>query len=318
MTEQTAAPSPFREDGTQFAWDNTSLKWSMTCLQQYKYKMIDRWEARAKSHHLLFGGWYASALEQFYKLLAEGMDRELALETTILETLRATWEYALDAEGKPKVAANGHLIGIGWQSPVTDKTRENLIRSIIWYTEHFKDDSVKTVILPNGKPAVEYSFRMEIDYGNFLCGHIDRLCEFGDAYYMMDQKTTGHTITQYYFNQFDNDNQMSTYLFAGRAIYDAPVKGFIIDGAQVAVGFTRFERGYTYRTEDQLDEWYEDTLAHIEAAQQAVREQHFPKTLTACYTCDFKNVCNKPPSMREKYLHGDFYQRKGWNPLEER
>lgn len=315
---QPTAISPFREDGTQFGWDNTSLKWAMTCLQQYKYKMIDRWDAKNKSHHLLFGGWYAKALEHFYKYVGAGMARDDALAKVLLETLRATWEYARDPEGNIKLAANGKPIGIGWQSPDSAKTRENLIRTIIWYTEHFREDSVETFILANGKPAVEFSFRLEIDYGNFLTGHIDRLGVMGDDLFPMDQKTTGHTISQHFFEQFDLDNQPFTYIYAGQAIYDRPVKGMIMDGAQIAVGFSRFERGYTYRTADQLEEWYENTLYHIEMANQAVRENHFPKNLQACYNCDFKRVCSKTPQLRQRFLEGDFYQRKQWNPLEER
>ena len=105
----------------------------------------------------------------------------------------------------------------GWQFDHPYKTRENLIRSVIWYLEEFKEDPAQTVILANGKPAVELSFRMELDWGPtghlggqpyLLCGHIDRLVTLGEGTYVMDRKTTGSTPGSSYFDGFAPDNQM--------------------------------------------------------------------------------------------------------------
>jgi hypothetical protein len=76
----------------------------------------------------------------------------------------------------------------------------------------------------------------------------------GGSLYVMDQKTTGGTVGTYYFEQFSPNNQMSLYSWAGQAILRSPVRGVIIDAAQIAVNFTRFERGITTRSKDQLDE----------------------------------------------------------------
>src|SRR5947207_12088278 len=111
--------TPFK-DGTQFAWDSTSIKLAETCHYKYKLKMIDRWEPKRKSVHLLFGGWYASALERYYKYKAEGDPK--ALLRVVHEALCDTW-----IEGKP------------WSSDHPAKTRENLIRSIVWYVDQFEN-----------------------------------------------------------------------------------------------------------------------------------------------------------------------------------
>jgi len=199
--------------------------------------------------------------------------------------------------------------------------RENLIRSIIWYVDTFEDEDVKTHHLSDGRAAVEYSFTLTIDDGNFLCGHLDRVCTYGDDFYIMDQKTTGTTITPRFFEGFNPDTQMSLYTFAGRAIFDIDVKGIIIDAAQIAVGFTRFERGFTFRTDSQLDEWYGDTLEVIAATQEATRVGVFPMNPSACGNyggCEFRGVCSKSPEVREAFLNADFKKRDQWNPLQRR
>ena len=312
MTE----PAAFK-DGTQWAWDSTSIKLAETCLRKYQYKMIDGYQPARKSVHLLFGGWYASALEHYYGYTAAGMSSDEALLEVVGETLIETWEYESDEAGDPIPGT-----GAPWQSDHNTKTRENLIRTIVWYIDQFgDDDSMQTVILSDGKPAVEHSFRLEADNGIILCGHLDRLVEYGGKPYIQDQKTTGSTITGRYFDGFNPDTQMSLYTFAGRAIFGLPVKGIVIDAAQIAVGFSRFERGFTFRDDASLTEWYDDSMYHIERAQVATRENHFPKNAASCGNyggCEFHNICSHSPTVREQFLKGDFVQGKRWDPLEVR
>jgi hypothetical protein len=275
--------------------------------------MRDCWESARKSVHLTFGGLYATALEHYHKHCANGLSSDDALLEVVHETLVNTWEIVGSRDGVP--------IGKPWDSFDNAKTRSNLIRSIVWYVDQFKDEDIKTIILPDGKAAVEYSFKLEIDDGFVLCGHLDRLCEYGGAYYVMDQKTTGSTISSQFFDQFMPDTQMSLYTFAGKAIFDLPVKGVIIDAAQIAVGFTRFERGFTFRTDSQLDEWYGDIMSDIHRIREATRENNFPMNPTACGNyggCEFRKICSRSPEIREQFLKADFVKRKPWNPLEAR
>ena len=313
MNQTPETQSNRNPDGTFFAWDSTMLKSAETCLQMFKYKFIDGWAPYAKRVHLTFGGHYASALEHFHKYRAQGMDFDEALIEVVHETLKATWEISGSKDGEP--------IGKPWDSFDNVKTRETLIRSIIWYIDFFAEDNVKTVILPDGKPAVEYSFRLSVDDGIILCGHLDRLGRIGDDYYTLDQKTTGATITSRFFDQFNPDMQMSLYTFCGQAIFDLPLRGVIIDGAQIAVGFTRFERGFTFRTTAQLEEWYDDTMKLIEQTNDAILSNHFRKNTASCGNyggCEFRGICSKSPEVREKFLPADFKRGWKWNPLESR
>lgn len=215
----------------------------------------------------------------------------------------------------------GKTGGKPWQSDHNLKTRETLIRSIIWYLEHFIDDKALPVLLGNGTPAVELNVQLDVDNGITFAGHLDRLADYADNLYVMDQKTTGNTVSPRYFEQYSPDTQMSLYTFLGKASFGVPVKGVIIDAAQVAVGFTRFERGMTFRTEGQLNEWYDGAMAAILRAQAATRENYFPQNPSACGNyggCPFRTVCSRDPQARKNFLAGDFYFGGGYDPLERR
>lgn len=293
-------------NGVQFAWDSTSLGMAQKCQRYYYYKMIRGLQPNHLSVHLLFGGLYATALEHFYLHRAEGDSIDDALRKVVREALESSW----DGDG-PKVF--DHVA----------KTRPNLIRTIIWYVEQFAeetDDGITTHHLESGKPAVELSFTIEANDEIYFCGHLDRVVRMGDQLFIADQKTTGGTVGTYFFNNFSPDMQMSLYSWAGRAVLHSPIRGVIIDAAQIAVNFTRFERGITTRSVDQLDEWYDTAMYTIEETNRNVREQRFPMNLASCGNyggCEFRGICSRSPSVRENFLKSDFTAHQ-WDPLEAR
>lgn len=293
-------------DGKQWAWDATSLTAAMTCPRKYYYQLIRGLRPKTTSVHLLFGGEYASSLERFYKLRAEGHPIEESTIIVVRECMCRTWTDAGPVPfGDDK------------------KTRFSLIRSIIWYIDQFGDESqanITTVHLADGRPAVELSFSFELSEHLLLCGHLDRLVEFAGAAYVMDQKTSGSTIGPYFFEGFKMDNQMSLYTIAGQIILGSPVRGVIIDGAQIAVGFTRFERGFTYRTQGQLEEWIKSTKALIASIHDCAEADFYPLNTTACgrYNgCEFLPICSAPPHVREAVIASEYTQRV-WDPLQRR
>lgn len=303
-------PNPFDANGLQFAWNSTSVKLAEECLRKYYYIMIEGWQPPTLSVHLRFGQHYATALEHYHKLRADGATWEEATIDVVWEALHATWDRT---DENPE--------GTEWDGGDNLKTRGNLIRSIVWYLDQFADDSATTVILGNGKPAVELSFTINVDDGIVFAGHLDRLTEYAKHIYVQDQKTTKTTISPRYFEQFSPETQMSMYTFAGKMLYNTPVNGVMIDAAQIAVGFTRFERGFTFRTEGQLNEWYDDTMGYIHAARRATQEQNFPMNRTACNNyggCPFRSVCSRDPSVRESFLLGQFIRATPLNPLSKR
>ena len=282
--------------GTQVqqTWDSTSLGWLKECPRKYYYCMIEGWNSKHKSYHLIFGSYYHKSLELYDLERAKGADHTVALRDTLRWLMKITWE---------------------WESDDTAKNRETLVRSVVWYLDHFQADTAQTMILSDGLPAVELTFHFELTKEITLAGHLDRLVTFLDAPYIMDRKTTGATLGSNYFDRFEPDNQMSLYTLAGRIAYDTPVRGVIIDAAQIAVGFTRFDRAITYRTDDQLKEWTRDTISWIERSYGYVEKNYWPMNDKACMLCNYKRICSKDPSVRETFLNSDFEKRR-WNPSE--
>lgn len=306
------------ENGVQIAWDATSLDLAQTCLRKYYYSMILGIRPKNKSVHLIFGGIYASSLEHFYKYRAEGASIEEAQLRVVREAMIESWEHDRDSNGE-RIPGTGHPVYFD----DTKKTRVNLIRTIVWYIEQFAaetEDGLKTYHLQSGKPAVELSFALEIADNVLYCGHLDRVVSMGDQLYVMDQKTTGGTVGTYYFSQFSPNNQMSGYSFAGRAVLHSPIQGVIIDAAQIAVNFTRFERGVTTRTKDQLEEWLEGTLHTIQITQEASRKNFFPMNPNSCGNyggCAFRELCSRSPQVRQNFIKSDFTSHD-WDPIKER
>lgn len=318
----TESQSPFLP-GTQiqFAWDSTSLGWLKTCPRLYQYSMIEGWRSTGPSVHLDFGQYYHHALELYDRHKAVGADHDTALYEAVKYCLETTWIYDTTKED-----GEGYSLGKPMDWGHNLKTRETLVRSVIWYLEEFGvNDAAQTVVLANGKPAVELSFRLELDFGPqsqpyVISGHLDRVVSFNDGIYVMDRKTASTTIGSYYFDGYNPDNQMSLYTFASKVIYQTPVRGVIIDAAQIAVGFTRFSRGFTFRTEAQTEEWLENTRHWLRLAEQYATEGFWPMNDKSCHQyggCTFRKVCSKSPEVRQKFLESDFVKRH-WNPLEAR
>lgn len=307
--------SNFDDKGIQFAFDATTLESAQMCLRLYQYQFVEHWEPKYKSTDLIFGGHYAKGIERYHKFRAAGDSHNAAVEKVIDLALRDTWET--------RTMSDGRVIGVPWQSNHATKTRETLIRSLIWYLDEvIEHDPMKTVILSNGNAAVELSFKLVIDDDNLYCGHLDRVVDYGGQIMIADNKTTGSTVGPYYFKQYDLSFQMSGYAFAGKMIYQQPVKGIVIDAAQIAVGFSRFERGVTFRTDAQIEEWYSDMLSLINAIKNANRTGYYPRNTSSCTKyggCAFADVCSRDPALRPIILKSEFVKRSfPWNPLVER
>lgn len=341
------------DTGGQFVWDATSLSLAQACPRKYQLKMIEGWQPRKKSVHLIFGGHYATALEHYYKHRALGDTLDEALEKVVFEALCNTWERPICEEcngrGQKDITkeeaakrlgvltssvnwatedcehcdTRGFLIGEGnpWDSGDAIKTRETLIRTIIWYVDQFSDSAVKVIIGSDGKPLVERSFTLNVDNDIVFAGHLDTCVEYASSPYVMDQKTSKSTISAYYFEGYRPDIQMSMYSFAGKAIFKLPIKGVIIDAAQIAVGFSRFERGFTFRTDAELDEWYGDMMILIGRIRAMTSNDYFPMDRTACGNyggCEFRSVCARDPAVRRQFLLADFVQGPTWDVLDRR
>lgn len=333
VPEITLPPSPFLPSTTlQIAWDSTSLGLFKTCPRLYQYVMLEGWSPKSESAHLRFGSEFHSALEHYDRRRTEGFDHESSLHDAVRYALENTWEYPdgddQTSDGTPALPNLGDRV-------TRYKNRDTLLSLIIDYLDHFgASDPASTITLANGSPAVELSFRFELDFGPedtpeptpyLLCGHLDRLVNFNDEVFVMDRKTTTTTLSDYYFAQYDPSNQMTLYTIAAQVILSAPARGVIIDGCQILLDKPNaFARGFTFRTADQLSEWMTDLRVTLVYAEFLASSGYYPMNDTSCDKyggCKFRSICSKAPSVREVFLRNDFNQlpeSERWNPLKPR
>jgi CRISPR/Cas system-associated exonuclease Cas4 (RecB family) len=312
----------------QLVIDSTSLGTFKECPRKYYYRHVEGWVPRQTSHHLLFGSWLHEGREFYERGRAKSLDHETALKASVLHLLDATFN---------------HVTGRAWNSGDRIKSRETLIQTLVWYLDSFgRDDSAQTIILANGKPAIELSFKFTPkDYYSereftshvtgehiYFSGHLDRLAELQGSTYICDLKTTGaSSLGQSYFAQFNPDNQVSFYTYAGKWGLDTPetpekkeIAGVIIDAAQIRVTGTRFERQIIPRTNPQIVEWLEDTKHWIALMGIYAEANRWPMNDKACHHyggCPYREVCSRTPGARQNWLETD-YVRDVWDPAKPR
>lgn len=330
MTDMPA--SPFLP-GTkiQYAWDSTSIGYLKTCPRLYYYHMIEGWVPKDESIHLRFGQEYHQAIYDYELAKSVGASFDDAVAIAVYQLLVRIRDW------DPDPLSRAYL----------NKNKAQLLQLTVSYCDEYRNDPCETVILENGRPAVELSFRFELDFGPstayakadeeghhtdfnvtqpyILCGHLDRVVNFADSVFVLDHKTTVTTPTDYYFAGFSPNTQMTQYTFAGKVVLDSPVAGVIVEAAQVLVDKPmRFERRPTYRSDAVIDEWLDDLEYHLANAESFATAGYWPMNDTACGNyggCRFREVCSRPASVRHAYLKADFIQlpeEERWNPLKSR
>lgn len=340
----TEAPSPFLP-GTkvQFAWDSTSLGYIKACPRLYQYTMLEGWVPKDDSIHLRFGIEFHTAVQDYENLRAdgEGFDNALA------EVVRRLLVRVKDWDPDPTTKAGNY------------KNPRTLLQLVVDYFDQFRSDPCETFILDNGRPAVELSFRFELDFGPqaaqthgsheldedaaklvamgvdpgltmvaqpyILCGHLDRVVSFNSDLFVLDHKTTTTYPSDYYFNGFSPNNQMTLYSIAGKITLGTAISGVIVEASQICLETpNKIVRRPTYRTTEIEEEWLRDLEYHLNAAEAYAAADHWPMNDTACGMyggCKFREVCSRSSSVREHYLKADFIQlppEERWNPLRSR
>lgn len=266
----------------QVRWSASDLSKILACPYKYKREVIEAVRGdEIVNADRQFGKMYHRGLEIFDEAIAMGVPREEALE-------KAVWfaERNLD---KLNVFED------------TKKTGENLIRSLVWYEEKWRGDGYKTLML-DGKPAIEFAFEVPIPNTAYtMTGFIDKLAISEDGLAIIERKTTGNTIDEKYFNQFDYPNiQSIIYRWAVRDVLKFPVKEQIIDATQIAVGFTRFVRSPIILTDEHVDEFFTDLKYTLEEAFYYAENNYYPRRASACFLCDHKSHCSQSPNIRGK------------------
>lgn len=317
IVSATSANTAFSKllPGLQLAWDSTSIGAAKKCARYYQYEIVLGFRGRGDNVHLTFGIIMHKARELYDHAKCALKSHDEAVLVAVVYAMKATWIKDGLGERQWDPSKDGYD---------GNKSRETLIRSIVWYLDKFERDPLQTIVLASGKPAVELSFRFSMGLQveatgeqYQLCGHMDRLASMNGVNYIVDLKTTEGTIGSYWFDKFNPHNQFSTYLYASQIVLAAPVRDLIVDGIQVAKGFTRPQRGIVHRDAHQLDEWFGDVQRLVVQYERYAVDRYWPMNDIACDLyggCKFRGICSKSPGNRMKYLKAEFKQQS-WDPL---
>ena len=266
-------------------WDATKISALKRCPAYLQYNCLDRWQPKGGNVDLAFGAAFADALTTYYR-----------------EDIRAAVRVCMEAS-----------IPTG----SNNKNRVTLVRSLVWYVEEYKDQEVYK--LASGEKAVELSFEIDVADDIVFCGHLDLVTVVNKDLYVNDQKTTTMTLSNYFYSMYELTDQFAMYSFVAKELLGSPIRGVIIDGVQVAVGFTAFGRKPTTFSKKWLDEWLRDTLWHIRNYDGTPRLNISSCNLYSSvskgkFGCEFKSICKTDPSMREVYLKEGFNKIEPWRP----
>ena len=328
--------------GLQLVWDNHSLSLLKSCPRKYYLSMIEGFTPVGMAIDLAFGIVYHESLELYERERHSGTGHEGALLEAVHYALTQSGtrerHYHCEgcgSEGPARDAVEecpqcqSHVdaltfksVFVPWDSPKKAKTRETLIRTIVWYLEeHKEEENIKTHTLANGDPALEVHFKIPVEFFSgsgeqfSVAGYLDRIIEWGGDVHIQDRKTTASSITPEYFKRYSPDGQMSMYSLAAKAlgIITTQNVSIMIEAAQTTVNFSEFLRGLTTRTPGQLSEFFAELKFWIAQAEAYAQAQFWPMNETACFMCAFREVCAKDPAMRQQFLESSF-QRRAWDP----
>jgi hypothetical protein len=251
-------------------------------------------------------------LEFYDRTAAKEQDREQIMRTVVRYALEVTTIRTEDAV---------HF----FETSDSKRSRYNLVRAIIWYIDKFHGEDMQTATLPDGKAALELSFRIVLPFEHdgtpFLyCGHIDKIGDIGSQLFIVERKHTTTTLSGYYFDRFAPNNQISGYKFAADVMMGHGISGVIVDAVQVAEGFSRYIRAPVHRNQEQTQEWLENLGEWLAMAKHYAERNVWPMNEEACHLyggCTYRPICRMAKGARQKFLESNFV-RQGWDPLRSR
>jgi hypothetical protein len=293
----------------QLAWDSVSSGEFKRCPRAYQLGILLGYQSRERSVDLDFGIFLHSGREDYYHARASGLSHDDAVVRAVETVMTLTWDTVLD---RP------------WQGDER-KNRFTLIRTLVWYLDHWENDPLTTLTFSDGRPMVEMSFRIPLNFSTMstgeefiLCGHLDRVGETAGQVWVNDLKSTKSSLDEgsssFFFAGFTPDNQISLYAFASQAVLARAAYSILLDGAQVAMGFSRFARSPISRTPSQLQEWLRGFQVMLREAEQCAQAAFWRMNEKACFRCQFRQVCALPPASRDDFLDKNFTKRE-WDPL---
>lgn len=318
--------------------DATRIRTWLQCQRKWHYKHSIGIHAAGDNpgSDLVFGLAVHEALEDWDRQLALGSLPESEVLKSVLARAWAeteTWDSIPDLDCGPK-------------------SRETLIRLLIWYAEAFegRGDPLRTAVLRDaGKPPealLEVPFKVSLrslrktlglppantiipDSELYLVGRFDKmshgLCD-GDGW-VVERKTTSRSMGQFYISRYQPEVQTSLYPIVATHLFPTlDIQGVMLESLQVGVNFCRMQRTPLLRHRDLMAEtlqtiaWVFDSMeSHGAWNEEGSLEDSYLLNESACMAggrpCEFRKLCLSRPGSRPYTIESDFVEKTLWNPI---
>lgn len=285
--------------------DSSMLACYKSCPQKFLRTYIQHWKPKGQSVHLVAGKAFASGLEAARKSFYEAGDDA---ETAIAKGLGALIEKYGD-----------------FQCPADSaKSLERMCGAFEFYWDNYpleRDESTSPILMPSGRRAIEFSFAEPTDVRHpttgdpiLYVGKMDAINNYAGGVYITDEKTTTQ-LGPSWSRQWDLRGQFTGYGW-GCAKAGIRVDGAIVRGVSILKTKYETQQAITYRPEWQIDRWYDETCAWIEAMIQSYKSgrflHDFSDTCASYGGCSFVQICTTQTP--QPWLETNF-ERRVWNPV---
>lgn len=201
------------------------------------------------------------------------------------------------------------------------KNRVTAVRTVVWFTEEFKDWQLRIVSLGTS-PLIEHHWQTPITPKIVACGTVDAVFQLGDSDTILvaDYKTTRQSLGKNYFDQFDPHTQVEFYNMFRDAISAGlgfKVEGVAIIAMSLTQGGVKFGVNIFRQSEQRMEEAKVEFAYNLAMVDWNNKVHFWPRNTAHCFRCPFRPVCSAEPSARETILRENYIQAK-WNPMTRR
>lgn len=286
-------------------WDSTMLSSAKSCWNKFFNEYIMHWKPKDLSVHLHAGASFASGLE----------------------AARA----AFYVEGKS--AADSEALGLGkllthygdFECPADSaKSAARMAGAMEFYFDNYPlgADGANPITLASGKRGIEISFSEPLPLAHpvtgdplLYCGRLDMAAHYAQGLFVEDDKTTSQ-LGATWSKQWDLRSQFTGYCWGLWKCAGIKPNGVLVRGVSILKTKYDTQQAITYRSDAQIEEWYQVTLDTIQEALARWKSGYWRKTLDhACSEyggCAFRQPCLSPNP--QPWLE-TYFERRLWNPL---
>lgn len=254
----------------------SSLKTYLSCPRKFYNSYILGLVEAEDSIHLSFGG-----------LLHEGL--ACLKKTKNLQTALALFESRWKEEG------------------IEGTEEKNLAQGINTLKLYYS--TYKPSIEASNPAFIEIPFKIAMPNGTFLIGVMDEIEHTNSSRIVHDTKTTSKPLSDYYFSTFENDIQLTSYMYAATQLTGS-CDYAVIDGIRMpTLSEKELSRKTFFRTDLQMEEFVK---TYCKITDEIINNKEFTQNQTSCvspFKCSFLPSCIH--GMNHPSISIDFKKKEG-------